>query len=87
MPDGVDPDEYLIGNGFDKFIELVNASSMTAEGFLVSQLEKVYSVKTPNSKVKSQADIIPYLEKIKNAVMRSEWIKYVSERLIITKKR
>ena len=84
MPDGVDPDEYLLKNGSDGFLGLVESSGISAEEFLVAQTVKVHGLNTPDSKVSAAADIIPYLEKIKNAVLRSEWIKYVSERLGIT---
>jgi DNA primase len=84
MPEGVDPDEYLLEHGKDEFSALVKTSSMPAEEFLVSQARKVYGLKTPDSKVKAAEGIIPYLEKIKNPVLRSEWIKYISERIGIS---
>lgn len=84
MPEAVDPDEYLLEHGEAKFRELLKASSVPAEEYIVAQALKVYGDKTPDSKVKAAAEVIPFLEKIKNAVLRSEWIKYVSERLGIT---
>jgi DNA primase len=84
MPEGVDPDEYLLEHGADKFYDLLKSSNMSAEEFLVSQAEKVFGFKSPEAKTKAAAAIIPYLEKIKNAVLRSEWIKYVSERIGVT---
>jgi len=84
MPEGVDPDEHLLEHGTENFLKLVKDSSVSAEEFLAAQVLKVHGAKTPESKTRAVSELIPFLEKIKNAVLRSEWIKYLSERLGVT---
>jgi DNA primase len=81
MPEGVDPDEYLLEHGRENFLQLIKESSVSAEEFLASQALKAYGAKTPEAKAKAVSNLIPFLEKIRNAVLRSEWIKYLSGRL------
>jgi DNA primase len=77
----MDPDEYVLENGKDKLQEFIATQGRSAVEFLVENAVKEKGLKATDSKAKITADIIPFIDKVKNAVTRHEWIKFLSDKL------
>ncbi len=84
MPDGVDPDEYILQHSKDKFLSLLDEQSVSAIEFLTEQSLKKWGNATPEAKVKSASDLISVIAKVKNTILRREWTKYAAEKIGIS---
>jgi DNA primase len=84
LPDGVDPDEYLLKEGKEKFLSQIIGRAVTAVEFLAGLAVKTHGIETPETKARAANDVLPVLDKVKNAVLRREWIKYLAETLQTT---
>ena len=79
---GMDPDDYVRKKGKDSFWKEVHA----AKPFIPYQLDRLaakISFATPEGKAKACQEILPVLAKIENAILRSEYLKELSERLSV----
>ena len=83
LPDGLDPDEYIIKYGREKFYEYINTDSKNAADFLIDYLIKTYGKDTPEKKLKCAREVFSVIEKIKSSILKGEWFKTVSYRLSI----
>jgi DNA primase len=81
LPDGVDPDEFLLQEGKEKFVKWLASGTRTVIEFLTGMAVAAYGKDTPEAKAKIAADILPLLERVKNAILRQEWVKYLADQL------
>ncbi|MHB9155093.1 MAG: DNA primase [Endomicrobiales bacterium] len=84
LPGGVDPDEYLLQEGLDSFTALLGKESRSAVEFLAEESVKKHGSGNPDAKARVVAEVLPFLSKVKNAVLRREWIKHLADRLQTT---
>jgi DNA primase len=84
LPEGVDPDEFLLQEGKEKFAKWLVSDTQTVIQFLTVMAVVVHGKDTPESKAKIAADILPLLERVKNAILRREWIKHLADCLQTT---
>jgi len=82
LPQGYDPDSYILKFGADKFSSLVKESTPGLK-FLINShlLEK--NEETPEEKARVAKNIISEIQKIPDPVVRSEYVKQTSEHLSI----
>lgn len=80
LPDGKDPDEYILERGLDKFEEFVRTKSRSMVEFLSDHAAAAFGAGTPEKKARCIAEILPVAAKIKNSVIRFEWVKFLAER-------
>src|SRR3989339_486945 len=79
MPDGLDPDEYALKvkkEGFDKYLQ---SNSRTAIEFLVYKGLEKWGRDSTEHKIKLTQDIIPFIAKVGNEILRMEWVKYLAQ--------
>ncbi|MFC1501275.1 DNA primase [Elusimicrobiota bacterium] len=83
LPPKTDPDEYLLKEGKDSFINYFKKSEKSCVDFLTEHIASKVGSDSSEGKIKVIAEIIPILQKIKNPILKAEWIKYLSEKLNI----
>ena len=81
LPEGMDPDEYLLKDGKENFLKFIEAEKKSFMDFLTAQAIIKFGLATVDAKVKAVNEVLPYIEKVKNSVLRSELIKFVCEKL------
>ena len=79
LPSDSDPDSYLQKQGAARFQELLEASPSGLE-FLIRQTVAGRKLDTPEAKVKAVREVVAEVNKVPDAILRSEYLKQVSER-------
>lgn len=80
LPHGVDPDEAVRAQGVQAFHELI-AKALGVLDFLLTIAVKRYRARTVEEKVQAAQFILPTLAKIPNAILRSEYVRTLADRL------
>ena len=80
LPTGVDPDECLRSCGREKFEQLL-AASVNIFDFLVDSALRRYPRQDTEQKVQAAQFILPTIAKVPNAILRSEYVRLLAERL------
>ncbi len=80
LPDGIDPDECLRSLGRERFEQLLS-ESVSLFDFLVETAVKRYPGRTTEEKVNAAQFILPTIAKVPNAMLRSEYIQLLAQRL------
>ena len=83
LPEGVDPDEYLLEHGKDKFFSLVNKNSKTAIEFMTDRVLMQTGTKTAQDKAKAVSLLLDFVEKNKNVIVQREYVKFIAQKLNI----
>lgn len=78
MPAGIDPDEYLVKNGADEMINLINKAKDIIT-FKIDMIKQKRIDFNPDEKVKIMDFISPTINKQPNEIIKLEWIKKVSQ--------
>ena len=80
LPSGVDPDEYVRAEGREQFQQLLEQSS-TLFDFLTQTAIQRFPIRTSEHKVRAAQFVLPTLAKMPNAMLRSEYVRLLAERL------
>lgn len=80
MPEGVDPDEYLLANGKDNFTKLLNKNSKTAIKFMIDRQSEKQDVKTSRGKADAVSVLLNFVAKNKNVIIQRDYIKDIAQR-------
>jgi len=80
LPEGIDPDEYLLKEGREKFLKFIETEKKSFIEFLTGEALKKFPGFSVEAKVKAVGEVLPYIEKVKNSVLKSELLKYISEK-------
>jgi DNA primase len=81
LPDGLDPDEFIISKGKDKFLEFLKNKGKSSHEFLSDCALESCGNGTPEQKAKSVAELVPLISKVHNSIIRREWIRHIASRL------
>ena len=73
-PDAKDPDEYLSKHGVEKFQELLQ-SAQSSFTFLLEYAMSGKDIKNPTEKSEVLKDLFPFVAKIKDLVVKEEYLK------------
>jgi len=82
LPEGIDPDEYILRYGKEKFNSLISSGVNPVE-FKTEILSFRIDLAKPENKSKFVKEMINTLIKIKDSVFRTEMVKYISEKIKI----
>jgi len=82
LSNGKDSDEILISDGADK-LKSIFSDSISYIDFLISEKSKIYDYKSIEGKVDIVKSVLPVISKIPNIIVKSEYIKLLSEKLEI----
>ena len=80
LPQGFDPDSYVRKNGIDGFKHLV-AESKTLFDYKMQVLRARYSTEKIESKALICAEMLQTVNRFKNAILKSEYLKKLSQEL------
>jgi DNA primase len=82
LPDGMDPDEYVLKNGGDAYRDRLK-KSVPYMDYIIEQSIKEHDMSRPGGKAETLNAILPYMHMVKNKVERSEYAGLVADRLKI----
>ncbi len=82
LPQGVDPDGFLRKHGLDEFRALAQKST-TGLKFLIDSFLQEKRDDSPEEKSRTARNVVKEIEKIPDSIIRSEYLKQVSEYLFI----
>jgi len=80
---GKDPDEFIRTEGLDAYKKVVNQAPLLIDYQINRIMKSKEKIETPQEKSKVTQDLIPILSDIRNSIIRNEYIKLVSEKLMI----
>lgn len=83
LPEGVDPDEYLLENGKENFYTLLNKNAKTAIEFVVDRVLSNVDINSAQGKAKAVVSLLDFVEKNKNIIVQREYIKFIAQKLDI----
>ncbi|MBR3628671.1 MAG: DNA primase [Elusimicrobia bacterium] len=83
LPEGVDPDEYLLDKGKDSFYALINKNSKTAIEFIFDSALSGNKIKTAQDKAKAVSVLLSFVEKNKNIIVQREYVKFIAQKMNI----
>jgi len=79
LPDGQDPDSYILKNGREDFLQKVTEARPFLEFHILDVISKG-DARTPSGRTDIANQVLPLLAKLRNSVERAEWIKFLAER-------
>ena len=82
LPKGFDPDGYIRKFGTDDFIKLTKASKNLFD-YKLQKLSSRLDINTPHGKAAIAGEMLPTISRIENAVLRSNLIKKLAEKLSV----
>jgi len=80
LPSGVDPDEYLRAHGVEAFQRLLAQGPSMIE-WLIRATTARHSLRNADARVEAAQAILPTVAKVSDAMLRTEYIRLVAERL------
>jgi DNA primase len=85
LPQGSDPDSIVVKKGPKKFLSLVS-ESLTGLEFLISYFKQGKTLSSPEEKARIAREVFNEIRKIPDAIVRSEYLRKISEQLDIDEK-
>jgi DNA primase len=82
LPEGFDPDLFVRKNGIEKFKDNI-AQAQSLFDYKLKVLKSRYSIKEIEGKARVSSEMLLTINKFKNAVVKSEYIKRLAEELNI----
>jgi DNA primase len=83
LPDGEDPDSFLLKHGSERYRELLS-KALSLVDFLIAEAGKRYDVSDPRGKAAFLNDVLPVIGKIPNRVERVGYVGPLAEHAGIT---
>ncbi len=80
LPKGHDPDSYIQEFGPEAFLQLIENARPFIESYIDGVIAKG-TLESPSGRMDAVNGVLPLLAKIKNNLERSEWVKYLSEKV------
>jgi len=82
LPEGFDPDLFVRKNGIDNFKEIINKAENLLD-YKLRILKSRYNIKEIEAKARISSEMLPTINKFKNTVLKSEYIKRLAQDLDI----
>jgi len=82
LPSGFDPDNYIRKFGTDDFIKLTKSSKNLFD-YKLSKLAARFDIRSAHGKAAIAGEMLPTISRIENAVLRSNLIKKLAEKLSV----
>ncbi|MCX5667471.1 MAG: DNA primase [Candidatus Omnitrophica bacterium] len=82
LPKGFDPDGYIRKFGTEDFIKLTKASKNLFD-YKISRLSMRFDIKSAHGKASIAGEMLPTISRIENAVLRSNLVKKLAEKLSV----
>lgn len=81
IPDGKDPDEFIMAHGADEFLGVVRQGAQTLSEFNTDRAMEKYDMATLEGKFKIASEVIPSITNISNEIEKNEAIMRLAKRL------
>jgi DNA primase len=82
LPKGLDPDSFIRKNGAEEFNKLIKSGKNLFD-YKLDKLMKRFDMRTAHGKAGIVGEMLPTISRINNAVVKSELIKKLAQRLSI----
>lgn len=82
LPKGYDPDGYIRKFGTDDFIKLTRSSKNLFD-YKLAKLSSRFDIRTGHGKAAIAGEMLPTISRIENAVLRSNLVKKLAEKLSV----
>jgi DNA primase len=82
LPKGLDPDGYIRKFGTEDFIKLTKSSKNLFD-YKISKLSGRFDIKSAHGKASIASEMLPTISRIENAVLRSNLVKKLAEKLSV----
>ncbi|MFH1867954.1 MAG: DNA primase [Candidatus Omnitrophota bacterium] len=82
LPEGLDPDTYVRKNSSESFLKLVESADNLFD-YKLGLLLKRFDPDTVEEKAKITSEMLPTIKRVENAVLRSDYVRKLSESLFI----
>ena len=83
LPDELDPDEYLLKYGKEKFDKFIEEKSQNVIEFVFERIFSNTDKTSPQAKAKAVSNILNFVAKTKNVIVQREYIKYIARKLSV----
>lgn len=83
LPDGVDPDEYLLKYGKEEFYKLVGKNSKSAISFIFDMVVSKVNIDIAQEKAKAVSVLLDFINKNKNIIVQREYVRFIAQKLNI----
>ncbi len=83
LPDGVDPDEYLLKYGKEEFYKFIGTKSKSAINFVFDMVMSKVNTDIAQEKAKAVSILLDFINKNKNIIVQREYIHFIAQRLNI----
>ena len=80
LPQGVDPDEYIRASGRERFQQMLG-NSLSIFDLLIQTALRRHPASDSEGKVKAAQFVLPTIARVPNAMMRSEYVRLLADRL------
>ncbi len=80
LPKGHDPDSYIQEFGPEVFLRFIENARPFIESY-IDEASASGNLKSPSGRMDVVNEVLPLLAKVKNNLERSEWVKYLSEKV------
>lgn len=81
IPDGKDPDEFIMAHGADEFLGVIRQGAQTLSEFNTDRAMEKYDMATLEGKFKIASEVIPIITNISNEIEKNEAIMRLAKRL------
>lgn len=82
LPKGFDPDGYIRKFGTEDFVKLTKSSKNLFD-YKISKLSGRFDIKSAHGKASIASEMLPTISRIENAVLRSNLVKKLAEKLSV----
>ena len=80
LPDGVDPDEVIRAEGREKFLQRIARAASIIDVLLARALKR-FPVRSAEDTVRAAQFVLPTIARVPDAMLRSEYVRLIAERL------
>jgi DNA primase len=81
LPEHTDADEFLIANGREAFVKLLEDTSKSAIDFMTGRIVAATGLTSPSAKQRALEELLAFISKSRSEVIRREWVKKVSQNI------
>ena len=83
LPDGFDPDEYLLEYGKEELCKLVGSKSKSAISFIFDEIVSKVNISIAQEKAKAVSRLLDFINKNENIIVQREYVRFIAQKLNI----
>ena len=83
LPEGVDPDEYLLEHGKDAFFKIINKNAKNPISFFTDRVLEQIPIRTAQDKARVVSVLLDFVAKNNNLIVQRDYVNYIAQKLNI----